>query len=59
LIIKYTNFIVLCFGNYNKKATTFPASPDCSENPFHFFLKMKRLKRKAGIAFTDKAQAIR
>lgn len=23
-------------------------SPDCSENPFHFSLKMKRLQRKAG-----------
>jgi len=42
-----------------KKQQPFSLSPDCSGNPFHFFLKMKRLKRKAGIAFTNKARAIR
>jgi len=36
------------------------SSPDCRENPFLvIFLHQKRLKRKAGIAITEKALTIR
>ena len=31
------------------KSDTLDSAPDCSENPFYFFLlKIKRLERKAG-----------